>query len=441
MIIGFLISILSATYTVSTTTTVESGGVVPVGSSAVYARSATSGQKGQMTAGHSTTLTLSGWDGCYIEEIVLTMHSNLRQGAGSLLTCIGDTVVWQIADTDFASVDWNGEFSSEWVNISESIGKKVGNGEDITIYIEASKNSLYIGTYTILYSLPDPVAHEVCFVSGLGDDLACVAEENIGGGVVLPMGKDTMEWRFLGWSEKDVFEAEECPTILRAGERYFPSSDCTLWAVYSDGDVSASASPVSSGTWVIVNTLWCMALSGHVSDDYVATCPVVLDTTDSGVVRLQSAMRPEMAYSIDMEGDSLLRIVHSATGESIGYHGRHLEACDALWRYGVLEDSTYCFYYQDDAMSRMLTFGYGDDALWHEVVGYMMAVDLSVVNSGGLLLFPYFSTTFTSWPLGRYNDVEDVSVTSPHRGKGSYYLPFGNYLLHIYNGEKRLIIR
>ena len=158
MILGLLFSILTATYTVSSTTSVECGGDVPAGSAYHYSRSASTGQKGQMTAGNSTTLRLSGWSGCTIDSVVLSMRSNKEQGAGSMEMRIGERVVWRITDSPFADKAWHGSYTADWVDISKGMHEKVGAGEDVEIYIEASKNSLYINSYTIYYSQPAPEA-------------------------------------------------------------------------------------------------------------------------------------------------------------------------------------------------------------------------------------------------------------------------------------------
>ena len=56
MILGLIFSILSVTYTVASSNSVDVTGEAPISSNVVYSRSGTTGQKGQMTAGNSTTL-------------------------------------------------------------------------------------------------------------------------------------------------------------------------------------------------------------------------------------------------------------------------------------------------------------------------------------------------------------------------------------------------
>ena len=102
MILGLLISILSATYTITSSSSIEESGTIPVGSEATYSRSGTTGRVGQMTAGNSTLLVLDNWDRIEIDSIALEMRSNKTAGAGSLNVSIGENIVWKIKDADFS---------------------------------------------------------------------------------------------------------------------------------------------------------------------------------------------------------------------------------------------------------------------------------------------------------------------------------------------------
>ena len=108
MLFGLLLSILTATYSLTSTTTVESSGEVPANATYYYARTATTGQKGQMTAGNSTCLSLAGWDGSTIHSLALQMRSNKTSGTGSLSVRIGNEVVWSIAKQPFEHESWHG---------------------------------------------------------------------------------------------------------------------------------------------------------------------------------------------------------------------------------------------------------------------------------------------------------------------------------------------
>ena len=439
MILGLIFSVLTATYTIESSATVALSGTAPVGSEAIYSRSGTTGQKGQMTMGNSTTLLLTGWEGCTIDSVVLSMHSNTSQGAGSLAMHIGDVLSWEIPETDFANVAWNGSFTTSWVDISAVIGRIVQAGESIEVYIEASKNSLYIQSYTFYYTMPDPEAYEVALISGIGVEYPSLIEEFVGSGVILPQGIDTLDWRFLGWSETEVLETDSCPQIWRAGECYFPKRDCRMWAVYSDMEGGVQQRHYMSGDYVIANGFWETSMCGVVSGGVVATQDVELLKEDQGYVMLSNTY-DDMIYSIVFLEDSLLTIQHLNTGKYIGFSGTKLSTQESKWRYRVLSDSSLCMYYEPSGKCRMLTFGFGVDAASDEVVAYSTSVDLSLMQSDGLLLFPAHVATFTTWPFGRLDSVEDIYDKHRENSVGDCIMHFGNYTLYIRNGRKYLHI-
>ena len=446
MILGLIFSILSVTYTVASSNSVNVTGEAPVSSDVVYMRSSTTGQKGQMTAGNSTTLQLSGWDGCIIHSIVLSMHSNTSQGAGSLRMRIGKNVVWNIEDTDFADVAWNGSFSTGWVDIGYRLDNSlglVGKRDNIEIYIEASENSLYIGSYTIFYTLPDPVAYEVKLVSGMTENPDKLVEEAVASGVVLPMGIDTLDWHFLGWSEEEVMDPTACPPLLRAGERYFPKSDCTLWAVYSDLDRLISKSDCQSGDYILANhsAYWSVALRGAVLDDHqISTTNISVLLNDDGYYELKTGVQDNLVYHIEFLEDSMLTIEHVESQKTIGFNGTKLYDKESVWNYRLLSDGTLCIYYKDDNQRRMLSCGYGIVGMNENVMAYAVNVTLDLMQKNGMILFPAIKAKYTSWPFGKFDAVEDVISSESNGIIGEYVLYFGMYELHIQNGQKRLVI-
>lgn len=439
MIFGLLLSILSATYTVVSSTSVSVSGEVPEGSAAVYSRSGTTGQKGQMTAGHSTTLQLIGWDACMIDSVALNMRSNASAGAGSLRMRIGGRMVWNVADNSFDAEVWHGRFSTQWVDIVGDIGKRVGAKETIEIDIKASENSLYINSYTIYYSVPSPEAYEVRLVSGLGTGSQVMQEEQVGGGVLLPMLSDTLDWRFVGWSEVEVMEDSVCPIVRKPGERFYPKYDCKLWAVYSDGIGSVTANACASGDYVMASAAWAVALTGGVVGKQVATVPVLIDTTASGEYMLLSGAQDEMIYSFDFKEDSTVVIWNETTLSAVGYSGADIADNDVLWRYRVLGDGSYCFYYDDNTRQRMLCVGYGKDGNSEQIVAYVIRSNISAIKDNGFWLFNTEENTYTTWPFGKLDGVEDVFV--PNNRVGDYRMCFGPAVLEIKQGQKRLIVR
>lgn len=139
----------TATYTVTSTSAVSTTGA-PTGSSATY--SSTYSSKCQLTGGNSMTLTLSGYAGNTIQGISLSMRSNSSSGAGSLSVTAGTTKIAEIEDSKFNSTNWNGAWSTSYVDITPTVTEyEVKENENIVIIIAASANSLYCQSFSITY--------------------------------------------------------------------------------------------------------------------------------------------------------------------------------------------------------------------------------------------------------------------------------------------------
>lgn len=141
----------TVTYTVASATSVTVSGDAPEGSSATFKNTYTS-NKQQMTSGNSQTYTLSGYDGCAITGIKLSMKSNASGGGGSLSVKAGSKTIASIADSKFNTASWNGNWSTSFVDIKPTVTETlVGAGEDVVVVIKASANSLYCQSITITY--------------------------------------------------------------------------------------------------------------------------------------------------------------------------------------------------------------------------------------------------------------------------------------------------
>ena len=436
MILGLLISILSATYTITSSSSVEESGNIPVGSEATYSRSGTTGRVGQMTAGNSTLLVLDNWGGIEIDSIALEMRSNKTAGAGSLNVSIGEDVVCKIKDADFSDKNWNGDFSDEWCRISRWIGEKVGIGEQIKILIQASKNSLYVNSYTIYYTLPEPEAYTVSFVSGIGLEIPNSTEKSPLSGITLPCIKDTLEWTFIGWSESEVLESDSCPRIWQADEVYYPASHCKLWAVYTNERSQEAISNYVSGEYALVNTFWSRAMVGGIEDGMVSTRDVELSITETSYALLDK-VTDDMVYAVNFLTDSTLTIENIANEEWIGYNEKGLDDSQKVWHYHILSDQSLCIHQPQG----VLFWGFGADAMQEYVVVYNAKVDWTLMQADGLRLFDIQNMYFTTWPFGKIDGVEDIIIPEFIEENTEYILHLGSYELHIQNGKKWLFVR
>ncbi len=139
------------TYTVSSTSAVTKTGTAPAGSSATYTSTYTT--KCQLIKDKSMTLTLSGYDGCKITGLTLSMKSNKSAGAGNMSMKIGATTISSIATANFNNATWNGAYSQSYVDVTPSVtATTVGNGQNIVITIAATVNSLYCESFTLTYT-------------------------------------------------------------------------------------------------------------------------------------------------------------------------------------------------------------------------------------------------------------------------------------------------
>ena len=395
-------SILKATYTLSTTTTIEQSGTPPKSSSAIYERTAKAGQKGQMTAYNSTRLELNGWDGCTIKRVELQMHSNTRAGAGSLSLVIGNDTLWQIDNQPFSDKSWAGKYTTDWLPITRSMNTIVKENECIEINISATANSLYINSYTIYYDVPQ--CYTVTFHTGLDTCPPPLTQSAPDKPLILPAWQDTAEWYFLGWSEEEVLENQLTMPLLSAGDIYFPRKNTTLWSVYSNQRENKAVSEYISGQYAIAmyseytdREEKGILMDGYVQENgFISTQPVEMMRNHDGAYCIQSILPKDVFYDVHFYEDSTVRIMHHDTKRMIGYKGEKLFTIDTLWQYRVLEeDGSLAIYYSYDDKYYALYMGRPQNMM----VAYSDEIDIAIWSKFGLWLFP--KVEITTWPFGK----------------------------------------
>ena len=452
MLLGLLLSVLTATYTVTSTTEVEPSGVFPANSTYDYSRTASTGQKGQMTAGNGTTLRIDGWDDCVVEEVTLVMHSNKGNGKGVLSMTVGNEVVWKIEDKPFSHKQWAGSYSTDWVEVRQEINTTVPIGGVIQIQIAATENSLYIGEYRIRYTAPAPVGYMVSFTTGMDAAPEALTESSAGGGVVLPQWIDTAEWRFVGWSEvaleNNVTDLKD-NEILHAASRYYPQRDTRLWAVYMNGEKTMkSVADYVNGEYLMVMKNATTELAGKdvaaamrgavvTEEGQVVTKPVVVAKDDEAWVMDNSVWTEDMVYVLEMGDDSTLTIQHISSGEWIGYEGSRLISRQSVWQYKVVDDGTLVVYYTIGKQAYALYMDNGLHATDLTITAYAQPMKVERWTENALMLFPAQMAEYTSWPLGKGNGIENMFVPQ-QVVEGEALVRVGNYMLYIKDGRKYL---
>ena len=399
-------SILKATYTLTSTTTVKQSGTPPKSSSVIYKRTADTGKKGQMTADNSTRLELNGWDGCTIKRVELQMRSNKSSGAGYLSLVIGNDTLWQIDNQPFSDKSWAGEYSTDWLPITRSMNTIVKENECIEINISATENSLYINSYTIYYAVPQ--CYTVTFHTGLDTCPPPLTQSAPDKPLILPAWQDTAEWYFLGWSEEEVLENQLTMPLLSAGDTYFPRKNTTLWSVYSNQRENSAISEYISGQYAIAMCNMVegddMVMDGYVQENgFISTQPVKLMRNHDGAYCIQSMLPEDVFYDVQFYKDSTVRIMHHDTKRMIGYKGDKLFTIDTLWQYRVLEeDGSLAIYYPNKDNYYALYMGTQED----KDVALATRIDIAGWRKFGLWLFPKLE--ITTWPLGKYDNITNI---------------------------------
>ena len=403
------VSLLKATYTLNSTTTVEQSGTPPESSVATYDRTATSGQKGQMTAGNSTRLELKGWDGCTIKRVELQMHSNTKSGEGFMSLVVGVDTLWKIDNQPFSDESWAGEYSTSWCTIAMSMNTIVKENECIEINISATANSLYINSYTIYYDPPVvPQCYTVTFYTGLDTCPFTLTQSSPDEPLILPILQDTAKWYFLGWTEVEVQDNQLITPLLSAGDTFLPRKNMTLWSVYSNQRENSAISEYISGQYAIA---MCnvgtdiegdgMVMDGYVQENgFISTQPVEMMRNHDGAYCIQSMLPEDVFYDVQFYKDSTVSIMHHDTKRMIGYKGDKLFTIDTLWQYRVLEeDGSLAIYYHPYEDYYALYMGLKTIATKNLMVAYSQPIDIAKWRSSGLWLFP--KVEITTWPFGK----------------------------------------
>lgn len=437
-------------YIVQSRTTVSESGTTPRNTTATYVQGGN--KKCQLTAGNKATLTLDGWDGLRINNLTLSMHSNQKAGAGSLTVKVGSATVWQIADQSFASDDWFGAYSSDYVGISRLFNQAVavGSGEQIIIEIEATQNSLYIESFTIDYLATPAEPVTVSFSTRLAP-IDPITETIAGAGIVLPQGQDKEpDWHFLGWTETEVQATTYRPLFFSAGTRYYPLNNCTLYALYAKGEEPGTLTlrqdiSYSNNDYAIVDTREKKKATGStISNKLPADDVKTLNTLDDYHYSISpNEIANDDYYYISFYQDSTALIYHLVNQEYISPGNADSRLLGAVssqepWRYRVLSDSTIIFYHIFNGKTRVLFPSY----IANDNATFFVAelISLSTYRERGMALFPRYTqekviyssnptlTSLSSISSPRWYRQANT-IINPDNTLIRFYHPSGNLLM------------
>ena len=133
--------------------------------------------------------------------------------------------------------------------------------------------------------------YTVSFSTGTGNPTQADITETVGGqGITLPVGPAPActDWTFAGWAISSVAETTIAPTLLKANDKYQPTSNITIYAVYSkteengggtDYQLVTSEPTEWSGTYLIVNTEDAKVWKGSATSDNGAIDVIITNNT------------------------------------------------------------------------------------------------------------------------------------------------------------------
>lgn len=348
----------TVTYTITSRTAVTASGDVPDGARAAYNQTATSGRTGQMTADNSLSLTLSGFPASTLSGISLSMHSNKSAGAGSMTVRVGEREVLAVADASFCDKAWYGAFSSDFVTLTFPFAEPVAwaDDEELTITLGATENSLYVESFTLAYQPLPAACHIVFFQTGTMEFVFPRAEQEPGGGVVLPELVQTHDGFYcIGWTETEVEAGIVKPACFAAGTRYYPRRNCTLYALYTDADTAASrlvqdTCPVS-GRYLLIDPFYGVMAASSVSGGRIAAEPVTLQMRADSVYTMpyEGKINQEAVFELQFGEDSTLTVRHSASASYVGFplnSGLSLTKQPSAWNYRILHNKQLAIYHR-----------------------------------------------------------------------------------------------
>jgi hypothetical protein len=203
------------TYTISSKNTLTTTGTAPAGSSATIVETYNTSQ--QMTNGNSQTLTLKGYNGATISQLVLSMHSNKTSGSGRLSYSVdgGANFTYLVGASNsgvqFNNAKWYGAWTQSFVDITKDVNIQCGTS-DVIIKIEATANSLFCESYTLTYTADTRT--NVATIGELGVESLNLGAEGTFSPSITPADGLTASDYNVTWEEID----NDNITLLETGE-------------------------------------------------------------------------------------------------------------------------------------------------------------------------------------------------------------------------------
>lgn len=399
------------TWTVESKNSVSGEGTWPYSIEVDYSCSY---QKGTVRAGDEATLTLSGLGGITVEKVVMHMKANKSSGAGILTILANDK---QIVSRSIDYQDLPVTEETPYYGLSV-VSNHHSDVNSLVIRLTGSENSLYIEKYEITYSVAAP--RSVTLMKG--SQVFEVLIEDAGGvGVMLPSMKDTAEWQFIGWTPANLWSTNEKPELYSAGNKFYPKSDCTLWAAYQYHKESKPTyvTDLVSGTYMYVNSENNLALKG---------------VPNGGVMGYKTidGTNENLHYHVDFVSPDTAYITHVMSSTPIGNAGTEIVEVSTPW----------LVYHDGEETLFFVNVDKKPYVLWFDLIEGCAKLLQTAPMSSPMRLMNIPAED--SDPVYTCHPETPLSIgeVETQRGTGErVVMQFGNYDLIIKNGEKQLRIR
>lgn len=450
-------------YTIASRTTVRVDGTEPAGAMAQYTQSATTGKVGQLTNGNYAILSLTGFGGKYIQSITFSMHSNTSSGGGEVLCLQNDSSIATLEGNTFE--DWYGGYSTAFVPLTLRFRPRfqMATGATLNLQVDSWENSLYIESYTIVYSDAPGEAYQVSFETGTPQTLAPLTESAEGSGIVLPALDDIdTTWFFLGWMDYPLPTLTQRPEYSRAGTTFYPLQNTTLYALWSNrqfgvGAVGDQAVQFVSGDYYLVKNeyedLYVMPVGTIDRTDpfnsRIHSRVVTIEQTPDSLYQLPSIdhMPEEAVYRLEFSDPDSVTLFNVSADSYISYNQTkpqvsltetpaeflnypELVALHPVlkWNYKVCAHHTLALYHQYLGYDQPSVFttasvavGGGEFETVFET--YRTSLEIMAQRGNALILFPVPNSetveedvSYTSYPLGQMAvpEIKDDFVLTAH---------------------------
>lgn len=392
---------------------VELSGDVPESAVASYLQYQKNSYKSRLSAGDSAVLEITGLDEGLLESLTLSVRSNKASGAAAMTLSVGGEVVWSVPDSPFNDENWYGAWSSEYVDITHYFTEPVLLS-DVRLVISASANSFYFSSAKFTYDKADPLAFSVGFYTQT--DLRCPPRREVspGSGVVLPTLPDPDSvWHFVGWTEKPYTSMQVCPAHYKGGEKYYPSGNTLLYALYTTADPNSALVQVTdfrSGTYAIVSPYYSAAAYGGVTTElnhkHVATLPCEMMLGTDSIYRLMADSLPYSCWYDFVFDEDIVTIRNLATDNYIGVNAS-----------GQMSDVSTNWHWKEAALHTLALREDADETIKSRTLYIQSGTGINTVDSVWLYAskFSYVPTTeyLALFPVRKDNAIKTVYSSYP----------------------------